>query len=679
MSIDFARADFLNWIADELLASLLPNPDLVTEIRHLYETTSPSDYDDPRKWGALAFFLFTVDVRPRSDDTTPLTNYLSPSATRDFLFYTYRVRSQEYAQETLSFHKIGTTSYILRFKLHKRVLKLIKPVYFKITSITGATERYQENYSELGDFSPTVYDSDPRYVIMTFIDGDTLGEYMARYIHSSNDSHVLPPVVLDRVLRIIEPVCAALKICAARPEKVHHLDLSPENILVQHLAGEIAAVCLIDYGYNHLLSNFIGKPDEFSRAQVYMAPELIKGTAAGTELSDAYSLGVIMLELLRSARINVKDLSSDVDEVWLRQPDFARLIEDLMEDDPSRRLLQVERGEEIFSLIAARVRLQLDIYRKKQFPERNSAAVFVETVTGVFFPIASILELRRELREMKQTVRPDPENRIAIAELSRLRSWAYFSHAVHLVCVGCFFVFAIYLYDFRLCDRLGLCVAGPNQPSFLPPFVQGALYGRLNGLLPGRLVALSFAYLMGKYYADILARLTVSGLNLSGVGGLRLTECCVRSIPFWGLFPILYALVVDPKAWPFCSAFGVAGAALNNWMLYRTAEKARSLNRRELRARPSQLIDTELSDFAQWWSEIVIYVVALFSIGVCLFWIKVAKDEFIYAIIVGLVMNILILYAQNCSADARELRVVLARLISSLRRIQFVRGLKPVN
>lgn len=136
-------------------------------------------------------------------------------------------------------------------------------------------------------------DEDPRcgyFVVMKYIDGQTLSSYRASYVarHGS--------FPLDEVVRLLRPVAWALDY--AHGQKVVHRDIKPQNVLV---AGHEEGVQVIDFG---LAAEIHASVSRVSRVRMdtsgtypYMAPEQWRGEYQDAR-ADQYALAVVAYELL---------------------------------------------------------------------------------------------------------------------------------------------------------------------------------------------------------------------------------------------------------------------------------------------------------------------------------------------------------------------------------------------
>lgn len=128
------------------------------------------------------------------------------------------------------------------------------------------------------------FDDNYLYLVMEYIDGADLADVIERY---GEDGEL---VSHDDVIQVGRSVARALDYAHRR--NVLHLDIKPSNVLME----KSGRVILTDFNLP-----VVRKKEEagliFGTAH-YMAPEYSQGAGEATPLSDLYSLGVILYEML---------------------------------------------------------------------------------------------------------------------------------------------------------------------------------------------------------------------------------------------------------------------------------------------------------------------------------------------------------------------------------------------
>lgn len=138
------------------------------------------------------------------------------------------------------------------------------------------------------------------YLALEYVDGAPITDYCR--------DHDTP---LETRLRMFEQICAAVS--HAHANLIVHRDLKPSNILVTP-AGDVR---LLDFGIAKLLDSEIAPEQTRTGTRAftlhYAAPEQIRGEPV-TTMTDVYSLGVVLYELLADTR--PYRLRRDSDAAW---------------------------------------------------------------------------------------------------------------------------------------------------------------------------------------------------------------------------------------------------------------------------------------------------------------------------------------------------------------------------
>lgn len=174
------------------------------------------------------------------------------------------------------------------------------------------------------------------FVVMQYVEGETLRAVLSR-----------GGIALARAAEIVRQAASALS--AAHDKKVWHLDLKPENIMLQRRPGGEEFVKLIDFGIARVRGD--GDTTLLTLTRIvgtlaYMAPEQLEGKPS--EASDIYALGIIAYELLTGQR-----------------PFAAKSLSELISAQESERLVRPRNLNALIPDEAERVILRALRYRKE--------------------------------------------------------------------------------------------------------------------------------------------------------------------------------------------------------------------------------------------------------------------------------------------------------------------------
>ena len=172
--------------------------------------------------------------------------------------------------------------------LHPEIARDAKAVSRFLTEARAANEIRHPNVVEITDIGQQ---GDLHYIVMSFLEGETLGERLERQ----------PVMDEPSTIRIARQVASALG--AAHEAGIVHRDLKPENVFLMNHPEFPDYVKVLDFGIAKLVNP---DPEAAGRTGLgtavgtpkYMSPEQCRGDASLDHRSDIYSLGVVLYEML---------------------------------------------------------------------------------------------------------------------------------------------------------------------------------------------------------------------------------------------------------------------------------------------------------------------------------------------------------------------------------------------
>src|SRR5699024_2764671 len=172
----------------------------------------------------------------------------------------------------------------------------------------------------------SIYDvgeeDDVLYMVMEYIDGMTLKEYIQNY----------HPIPVDQAIDIMKQIASAIAL--AHEHNIVHRDIKPQNILIDNDGN----VKVTDFGIAMAISSTaLTQTNSILGSVHYVSPEQARGGLA-TKKSDIYSIGIVLFELLTGripfsgqspVAIALKHLQSDTPSVRKSNPEIPQSVENI--------------------------------------------------------------------------------------------------------------------------------------------------------------------------------------------------------------------------------------------------------------------------------------------------------------------------------------------------------------
>ncbi len=657
------------------------DPEVTEHLAKVYQAVDDGDHDVRGPLGlylCLSAALACALASESSDGLLERARRLFAESPIKECFRAFYELGADYDLASAQLHRVGTTSLILKCPTRPRseterphviALKCLLPRYHKVRAITARTDAYKDEHSLELSGVPYVYNSTPLTIAMDFIEGRTLAEELEaravpdhRLPEEQTEERALNDTDIEFIREVGLAICEKLSELIAHDNR-HHLDLSPSNIILVNATNEPIHIALIDFGHNFAISERVGTSAAFRRASLYVAPELLDDPSTDDWRCDAYSFGVILLEAAAKRKIQKEDLAAELDRLWQGErpwdgaPGLARAIEELIDREPTQRLALMSRADSVvdpYSYLRKLILQETEVL--EIYENRTTARGFgVLRGAGLLKPVNNT-QLKNLFDVASQVQEPVDD---AYADFPSLARWAVVAMACWGVVLG---TFAAY----TLAD-LGWAEVVPWVPKLADVMHAHFKVGDFWANLPGRLVALTFGLTAVTYYVNNFSTLSPKRL---GVRIGNASEVVMRTTSIGLVFPIMWAMVYAPQAWPLCAGVGTMLVVVNNFLALRIAIKGNRVGWRFSTRRA--VGDRFITDvFKEWWVLMGAYSLAMIAIGVLLM-TGLAHDATIFAVLV-IVINVAKMYRLNCVETAPQVRGCLSRDILTLRRADELR------
>lgn len=245
-----------------------------------------------------------------------------------------RVLSGRYVVEAV----VGTGGMAVVYRAYDRVrkqtvaLKVLRPEYESDLEFVRRFSREAEaaskvSHENIANLLDVGIDGDVRYIVMEFVDGQTLKDMIRA------QGRIKPDQALRMTIRILAAVDHAHR------NGIVHRDIKPQNILVDRQGH----VKVADFGIARLKTAQTTMIDGENGASAlgsvhYFSPEQARGEVAD-EKSDLYSVGVVMYEMLTghvpfdgetSVSVALKHVNEEPKSMRLYQSGISKALDEVV-------------------------------------------------------------------------------------------------------------------------------------------------------------------------------------------------------------------------------------------------------------------------------------------------------------------------------------------------------------
>ncbi|MEV4757569.1 serine/threonine-protein kinase [Micromonospora sp. NPDC049559] len=584
---------------------------------------------------------------------------------------------------SLRFHRHGTTSFILVGSTvlthgHRGefALKCLVHPYLRIPAIARATVDYQRTYgAETGELEHLirVWASSDSWILMDLVHGDQLDAYVRKRLAAERPNLGLR---LGPLEELGTELLSALEELERRGQQ--HGDLSMSNILVVD-RGDRIVLRLIDLGPNYLHTQRI--PGRAGGAQ-YVAPE-VRSDRADLHRADLYSLGQLLINFAGTA----SPVDGTVpDDFYSEAPLLARFLEDLIDNDPARRLIvfEPEPAKPVYPQLKTFFTGEIAAIRAtRKASLTHPHSPWYMHLRELFRPLSGAPAEQRRLWEFRREHDSQGNRTRLPAHLGWLHWWAMagaYAFFVAAAGITMWWLRDVGLgWDNRAIELLQR-VTGSSEDRL--PFVDDLRAGDYplpdpQGSLPARLVCLSFAFAGAKYYQNLFAGLTplvAVGVDRALQARAVIAEVAMRAMTLVPAVLTLIPTLIDRDWWPICTAIGITATFLCNLAcagfartaLTRAAAAGLTTVPREA-GNPARPDVPGARALNSWAGTAAFYGVACWTIGLLIYH-EILRDVLVYAIAVTSI-NVILFYVVRCGVNARYLRAGLVRACLAAERL----------
>jgi serine/threonine protein kinase len=475
---------------------------------------------------------------------------------RSLLFDLYEV-DEEFRQDQLTLHKVGTTSFILKMSSTSAAyaLKIIKPWYFDDDVIAQQTRDYKNAYGYLESVIPghfaNIHTSNRSCIVMDFIEGITLRELF----QSAEFAAVSRPNTSragNSLVSVMTDLCSLLSRCSSYDRPTFHGDLSTTNILVQPPSMKMY---LIDFGTNYLLTRPVGTAEERSKVSYLMSNGVEERVASG----DLFRVGIILAEGLLGQEFANERAPAIVDHIYSRYPSIGFFMDTLFLHASRSQTTAEDGGTFTYRALSEDLEKEFAALANAEAEREQRKLGIVDDLSLLVSPI-----------NLTQTFGffQDVFNKIARGGTRstgtgiQLRNLTWVPLLLNYFVIGAFFLtVARHLNGSPWPDDSAWTGSLKDSMIAIARHLKGSLWPNIIGWAG----SLTYSIIAARYCVFVFR-----DLDLSDWPGWPRRSVPVTCILIWPA--ILTPLLIEWRWWAFCVAIGTAIIAVNNEVCVRSCE-----------------------------------------------------------------------------------------------------------
>lgn len=567
-------------------------------------------------------------------------------------------------------HRTGTTSAIFRCRWSGGIdvaLKVTLARYFDVDALSRASETYGERFRAPSEIGPRVHQSGRRFIVLDFVEGQTLEEHLVSLAAADPESRTVQARVADAFAVMLALTSGLDRLARAGRslQARHHLDLTPNNVIIPTSDGGLSKLKFIDFGRNQLLVEPIAASSAaIAKAARYVAPEIRDGTLAESDeaysAADVYSAGLLALETFAPG--GSQSLNEKLDELWQWGAGLAAILEDVLVDDASKRLHVIPPADRKFPFAHLVDCLENEIKVQQEFAAELAPV-------GVVGNALRLIGRPHQIVRMYRVSTQFADHQNAYRRYRELALW----NALAMACWLVIWVTVLGLVMYRAGTALHLSWIAARGQQLGEALLQDFRAERFPQDLWGRIIAFSFGLMAFTYYTNIYATVAFARSSAGRLRGrARTANAMARSLAFVTPAPCIAGAVIDPSIWPWATIFGVCWASASNWSMA-SLHHAVWLETKSAVGQDTDPTGNTRHVFNEWALQMSIYAGIVAILAVTLHFLDKSRSfpvNNVGAYVTGLTfLNLFFIVRLNCIKQAPLMRGFLHRTAFNLRRL----------